>query len=187
MSSSAHSITSSTHGSRLQRGVQGNCSNPDPASVLGLSVEDAAGLLPLKPFQCLLITHESVLSVNAGNVWVDNLYLRAARGPLVDSDVLAFLFTPNGLIFNTRPAWDGPQDGDVRLYVTDTVFQAARRSAAGVLAGSDSGYRQGLGVFSTSVLIDGVPHRTSTLSACTYPVTVRVRLTPVNARAVRTE
>lgn len=143
--------------------MQGNCSNPDPAAALGLSAEDAASLLPLKPFQCMLITHEPWLNVRGGNVWVDNLYLRAAAGPRVDSEALAFVFTPNERMFSTRLARDISHDGDVLLYITDTTFQAARRSAAGVLAGSGNGYS--LGVSSASVLVDGATHSAATLNA----------------------
>lgn len=58
---------------------QGNCADSDPVATLNLSAADAADLIPLKPFQCLIIVDETWLFVNDGAVWVDNLYLKLLR------------------------------------------------------------------------------------------------------------
>lgn len=55
--------------------VQGNCSNPDAATALGLTVEEQASLLPLKPRQCVVIVPGTLLTIEGGTVWLDNLYL----------------------------------------------------------------------------------------------------------------
>lgn len=59
--------------------LQGNCSDPDAAGALGLPADLAEELLPLKPFQCLLVVGEPWLMVNKGSVWVSNVYLKSWR------------------------------------------------------------------------------------------------------------
>eukprot|EP00892_Ulva_mutabilis_P011349 jgi/Ulvmu1/8587/UM045_0030.1 len=62
--------------------ITGNCATaPGPA----LSSPTGAALRPLLPWQCLLLTDTSVLTVSNSSLWMDNLYLRlqrSARTPL---------------------------------------------------------------------------------------------------------
>lgn len=51
------------------------CKDPDAVAALGLSPEDAAGLLPLKPFQCVVVIDEPFLMAYGGRLLLDNLYL----------------------------------------------------------------------------------------------------------------
>lgn len=55
--------------------VQGNCTQPNPVSALDLGADEAAGLLPLKDSQCLILVGKPWLEVRT-TVWVDNLYLK---------------------------------------------------------------------------------------------------------------
>ena len=45
------------------------------ATPLGLTAEEQATLLPLKPRQCVVIVPGVFLTVETGQVWLDNLYL----------------------------------------------------------------------------------------------------------------
>eukprot|EP00892_Ulva_mutabilis_P004141 jgi/Ulvmu1/2099/UM125_0002.1 len=60
------------------RSIRGACENPDPVAALGLSDADlpVPRLLPLKPYQCLLLIQDSWLAISDGRLWVDNVYLR---------------------------------------------------------------------------------------------------------------
>lgn len=62
--------------------MQGNCSDPDATTTLGLRLAAAASLLrlPLKPRQCLLLLPDTFLFTSGGHFWLDNLYLRLDRG-----------------------------------------------------------------------------------------------------------
>eukprot|EP00892_Ulva_mutabilis_P004163 jgi/Ulvmu1/2118/UM127_0003.1 len=66
------------------RSIRGNCSDPDPAAALALdaSSNQGAPLLPLKPFQCLLLVPDTFLSIERARFWLDNLYLRLQPKPL---------------------------------------------------------------------------------------------------------
>lgn len=66
--------------------MQGNCSDPDAMTALGLAstaeasrLAAAGGLLPLKPRQCLLLLPDTFAFTNGGRFWLDNLYLRLDR------------------------------------------------------------------------------------------------------------
>lgn len=123
--------------------LQGNCSASDPAAALSFSAAEAADLLPLKPFQCMLNMHHSWLVVRNASVWVDNLYLR--RQPRGASMLPAFAF------LSTAPydmiAFSEVDLEAVSLYVTNTTFQAAYATTAGVLAQKNK----------CSIYIDGAP------------------------------
>eukprot|EP00892_Ulva_mutabilis_P000987 jgi/Ulvmu1/1088/UM106_0004.1 len=67
------------YASQPLRSIRGNCGDPNPAAALGLSADLAAGLLPLRPRQCLLLLPDTWLVVNSGTLWLDNIYLRASR------------------------------------------------------------------------------------------------------------
>lgn len=55
------------------------CADPDPGKALNLSTGDVAGLLPLRPYQCVVLFHDTLLMVNNGNIWIDNVYLKVAK------------------------------------------------------------------------------------------------------------
>lgn len=105
--------------------MQGNCSEADAASVLGLSAEEAAGVLPLKPRQCLIITHEPFLLSMGGHLWMDGLYLKSLRQTLREQ----FTFVSAG--HQTREdAFDVPR---CQMYLTNlTVQSEPGRSAIAV-------------------------------------------------------
>lgn len=107
--------------------LQGNCSDPDAVSALGLSAEEAAGLLPLKPFQCLVIFDDTLLMMNSGKLLIDNLYLllirRRSQSPDVD-------FVVAGGAHNTV---SGPDESTIAggdLYVTNVTFHGEHRGYA---------------------------------------------------------
>ena len=110
--------------------MQGNCSEPDAARALQLADNDAAGLLPLKPFQCLLRTHEPLLTVNNGKVWLDNVYLLLRRS--VVRPRMAFISAgtarqdevdPPGIrssdVYATNVTFHGEPRGCMRAYFSD--------------------------------------------------------------------
>ena len=69
------------HSRLLWLGMQGNCtSGPNTATeTAAAELKQLFGALtgdpvPLKPFQCLLLTNTNTLALNDGNFWLDNLY-----------------------------------------------------------------------------------------------------------------
>lgn len=102
--------------------MQGNCSSPSPAATLSLTAAEAASLLPLRPFQCMLLMHETFLVVNRGTVWVDNLYLKLRRGR-----------ARPGMAFISAGALEGrlrePFLAASAVYVTNVTFHAERRGS----------------------------------------------------------
>eukprot|EP00892_Ulva_mutabilis_P004148 jgi/Ulvmu1/2104/UM125_0008.1 len=65
------------------RSIRGNCSDPDATTALGLSPAEAAGMLPLKPFQCAVLVHDTFLMMNRGRLLIDNVYLLLRRTAVV--------------------------------------------------------------------------------------------------------
>eukprot|EP00892_Ulva_mutabilis_P004147 jgi/Ulvmu1/2103/UM125_0007.1 len=122
------------------RSIRGNCSDPDAAKALGLSPAEAAGLLPLKPRQCLLIISDPFLTANGPGddapLWVDRLYLKTMRPTTPPNFAQEFSFISAG--FDTS----NPTPGIYRaaLYLSNMTLQSEwRRNAKGVtLATGDS-------------------------------------------------
>lgn len=133
-----------THGhhacvtSQTRRLLQGNCSDPDAAAALGLSPTEAAALLPLKPFQCLVIVDQPFLKHIGGDVLVDNLYLQLRRDSV----------WPGPAFISTLPSSNSLDIGRGGLYVTDVTFHAATR-----------GSTRGISLFlrNAAALVSGAP------------------------------
>lgn len=125
--------------------LQANCTEPDAATALRLSEADAAGLLPLKPFQCLLLVGHTWLMVNSGTMWLDNLYLRLSRTAVQPR----FAFVQAGL---PAPRQARELFRDVSIFATNVTFQSER------LAGrpARSAFAVATYVRHTAVAIDGV-------------------------------
>lgn len=141
--------------------LQGNCSAGDPAAALGLSAADTADLLPLKPFQCMLIMHHSWLVVRNASVWVDNLYLRRIRKPRGTSPLSDFSFLSVGadiVVWSTAAVGEpAPDFRAASVYVTNTTFQANYVATAGVMHMAEHK--------DCSIYIDGAPpHMKSEIS-----------------------
>ena len=103
--------------------VQGNCSSPDPAAALGVAAADpdTTSLLPLKPYQCLVLVDDSWLRIYSGRAWLDNIYLKLSRhgGP----SSLSLIWLSN---LDSR-------SGGPYLYATNMTFHSERhRNAAAV-------------------------------------------------------
>ena len=108
--------------------VQGNCSDPDAASALGLSAENKVALLPLKPRQCIILVPDTMLMFNPGRFWLDNLYLKLQL-TVVSGGFFAFLSVG-------APAEDEfqPQGNANDLFLANVTFHGQhRRAAAGVV------------------------------------------------------
>ena len=120
--------------------AQGNCATSDGAAALSLSEEDAEGLLPLKPWQCLLVVDDNWLMINSGSLWLHNLYLKLGAGKhrALSSFVRAGL---------SNADWRAVNASDT--YVTGVTFHSnPLRTAAGFIM-EDS---------FCSKLIDGAKH-----------------------------
>lgn len=102
--------------------MQGNCSDADAATALTLTAAETATLLPLHPFQCMLLMHETFLVVNRGSVWVDNLYLKLRR-----------TYARPGMAFLSAGILDGrlrePYLNASDVYVTNVTFHSERRGS----------------------------------------------------------
>jgi len=136
--------------------VQGNCSQADPVSALDLGNTDSAGLglLPLKPYQCLVIVSKPWLEVTRawqsevadtqGSVWVDNLYLRLSRKQMYPK----FAFITVG-----RDYGGSSMESPASAFVTNVTFHAEQahsgtmRSAMAVFTGE----------WHSQVYLDGTP------------------------------
>ena len=107
-------------------GVQGNCSSPNVATVAGLTLEERANLLPLKPRQCVVIVPGTFLTVEDGQVWLDNLYLMLPK--TAPESFTAFVRTDNEqFCSNSTPA--APD-----LFISNaTLHSQLRGAASGVL------------------------------------------------------
>lgn len=130
----------SLHTSQGLGAVQGVCDDPYPAHSLNLTTADSANLLPLKPFQCLLMVHEPWLMVNLEStaVWVDNLYLKVAKAEAL----------PEMDIISVGHEWlQGRRSSPANVYVTGVTFHAEGRGTAAAIAA-----RKGF----TAVLVEGV-------------------------------
>ena len=104
-------------------GVQGNCASPDGAAALNLPPSIAADVLPLRPWQCLLLVNETWLMVNSGHLWVENLYLKLIR-QLVRPN---FSFITAGAL-NAEFTWPAVHRSD--MFITGVTFQGEHRGNA---------------------------------------------------------
>jgi hypothetical protein len=88
--------------------MQGNCAAAPPsAASLGLS---GAALLPLLPYQCLLIADMDLLyAVSTSQLWLDGLYVRYRRTACVD-EFYEFLKTESKM-WMTAVTLQGDGDG----------------------------------------------------------------------------
>ena len=125
--------------------MQGNCSDPDIFTDFNLEPEESNGLLPLKPFQCMLIIDETWLFVNGGAIWVDNLYLRVIRR---HKRLPSVAFITAGKSMDVHVTMLGRRPS----HVTNTV------STRGI-SRSD--------IFATNITFQGDPHGTSATAVTT--------------------
>lgn len=112
--------------------LQGNCTEPDPVKALNLTEGDAADVIPLRPFQCMLVVNETWLMVNNGRMLIDNVYLKLARRIARP----AFTFITAGAL-NGELQWPGVVRSTV--YITGSTFQAEHRGNARALVGDLTG------------------------------------------------
>lgn len=95
---------------------------------LNLTNGDAEYVLPLRPFQCMLVVSDTWLMVNNGRLLVDNVYLKLARRFARPS----FTFITAGAL-NGEREW--PDIERSTVYITRTTFQAEHRGNARALVG----------------------------------------------------
>lgn len=104
--------------------MQGNCSEHDAAQVLGLTEAEAAGLLPLKSHQCLLIVGDTFLMSNGGSLLLENVYLKVIRSSVVkDMTLLAasHIAVRNGLAERDTGLF-GPLSEQTTSYLSPADF-----------------------------------------------------------------
>eukprot|EP00892_Ulva_mutabilis_P000954 jgi/Ulvmu1/1085/UM106_0001.1 len=110
------------------RSIRGNCSDPDPTTQLGLTPDVSSDILPMRPFQCLIMLNQTWLMVNSGEVWIDNVYLKLSRRRVHPE----FTFITAGAL-NGELTWPGVQRSDI--YLTRTTFQGEHRgNARGIIS-----------------------------------------------------
>jgi hypothetical protein len=111
--------------------MQGNCAAAPPsAASLGLSGAQPA-LLPLLPYQCLLIADMDLLFASRpSQLWLDGLYVRYSRTARVDS-FYEFLFT-YGKMWMTAVTLQGNGDG-VDDCTTCGVWSGGQVNAEGAM------------------------------------------------------
>lgn len=134
-----------------KRAIQGNCSSPDGAvdGITILELIDSGELLPLKPFQCLLVVNNAWLMLT-GLVWVDNLYLQLRRNTNPD---VAFISNRGRL----------PHVDDMsRIYVTNVTFQLDASGASAIANPVGPRARQN----AMEVHIDGAPRTVHPIRYC---------------------
>eukprot|EP00892_Ulva_mutabilis_P006269 jgi/Ulvmu1/4013/UM188_0003.1 len=113
------------------RSLRGNCSAPDPAAALDLLPSERAGLLPLKPFQCLIIVDTMWLYVNSGKLWVDNVYLADGRTTFQPQFPALFQFIGAAVKPQTIEEKDRRLEiGRSDIFVTNVTFQTQHRGDA---------------------------------------------------------
>lgn len=125
--------------------VQGNCTNSKAADVLNLSEGDAAALFPLKPRQCVMLLHDTLLTVKGGSVWIDNLYLMRRTTFFVgeSSFIRAGLYGDANQVFS----FIAPSN----LFITNVTFQSGR-NCEGVSLGENHMQLYMSGVIHSAVL-----------------------------------
>eukprot|EP00892_Ulva_mutabilis_P004444 jgi/Ulvmu1/2371/UM130_0002.1 len=111
------------YASRNMRSMRGNCSDPDAATALGLSQQEAAAMLPLKPRQCVIIVPDTFLVSSGGSHWVDNLFLKLDR----QRPSTRFAFMLGGIVQGLE---DYPQVTETDFYATNVTFQGEHRGRA---------------------------------------------------------
>eukprot|EP00892_Ulva_mutabilis_P002162 jgi/Ulvmu1/11947/UM082_0026.1 len=100
--------------------IRGNCAAPPTAgdATVLAATPGAAQLLPFRPGQCLMLTHDDLLPLFSHRVWVDNLYLRA-----VGINMLADNREDVNIVLAAVPPLPWPLRGLARRYFTRTTFQ----------------------------------------------------------------
>lgn len=106
--------------------MQGNCSEPDAATALGLSTR--ANSLPLKPRQCLLLFPDTLFTIIEDSIWIDNLYLKSHQ-PRLQPDIQDPAFIRVGL---SNFLWERMQadlvldtpNGQGGVFLTNITFEA---------------------------------------------------------------
>lgn len=78
-------------------------------------------MLPLKPRQCLLLVSDNLLTVKAGGLWLDNVYLKAHVAPNSPPETT---FVIVGLLPDDQETSDPEEPTPTRVFVTNTTFQA---------------------------------------------------------------
>lgn len=92
--------------------MQGNCVDPPPSAVaLQLS---GNGLAPRRGNQCVLTTPVDTIQVNAGNVWLDSLYLRLRTTGVTFSYPGLISSTAAGRLWMTNITMQGDGDATCR-------------------------------------------------------------------------
>lgn len=104
--------------------MQGNCSEADAAGALRLDAASAAELLPLKPRQCVLLTHEPLLTITSGKVWLDNVYLQLRRTAVRPR----MAFVAAGVAGSEE--FEMQQIAHSDLYATNVTFHGESRGSA---------------------------------------------------------
>eukprot|EP00892_Ulva_mutabilis_P004162 jgi/Ulvmu1/2117/UM127_0002.1 len=113
---------------RSLRSIRGNCTESNAGAQLGLSTSVFTSLIPMRPRQCLLVVSQTWLMVNAGKLWIDNIYLKLSRH-LVRPN---FMFITAGAL-NGELTW--PLIGRSDIYITRTTFQGEHRgNARGIIS-----------------------------------------------------
>ena len=94
------------------------------ATPLGLTVEEQATLLPLKPRQCVVIVPGTFLTVQGGQVWLDNLYLMLHH--TVPKALSALVLTDNERLLGRGK---DIKEAAPELYVTHATLHIQRRGS----------------------------------------------------------
>lgn len=129
--------------------VQGNCSDPDPATALGLRGAATASLLPVQSYQCLILISHTWLVVNSGTLWLDNLYLKLLRTTAQPRFAFVHVGAPD-----PKPARAVPHPA--RVFATNVTFQADSRAG-------------GRAVRSAAAVATNIAHSAVMLDGATLP------------------
>ena len=97
-----------------------------------------AALLPLKPFQCMLLLPDTFLAVEKGHIWVDNLYLRFKPRPQqvlhdlrrTPSFITVGRLLQNYVAYDYTPTSHVETPPNTNLHLTDITFQGDEDQAA---------------------------------------------------------
>lgn len=115
--------------------MQGNCSDWDAVAALDLAPEVSTGLLTLKPYQCLLVTHESFLTVTGTAVWIDNVYVKLTRQIRTPNLQLISLENPDHFTARPQPGHMHATHAGNVVFTNITFHSTYHRGAIGVALG----------------------------------------------------
>jgi len=82
--------------------------------------------VPLKPRQCFLVFDDPLLMVNNGNLWIDNLYLMAAKRSTIPRDMIT--------IGAPVPTAAAPDVKAGQVYLTGVTFQPGSGATTAIIA-----------------------------------------------------